>query len=333
MFEGLSAWFSSSVSRKVKKIWVKNGGRVTSVEDAQYIFSQDTESPDTQSIFESEAYLEEHLAVFHPNYIKECVKRGHIEQVTLGKYFFPPEDVQAIAREQLQYQWDLDGNTLDEDVTNSSDEEPTPPTRGLNKSKNQGSNNMAIEHSAQPPGCSKDTIQNQSNRSSEAHVRDKGSNVVHTQGSQSCRGESSGFVQSDNHKEHERKSPRRSSRQKENITESKSDRHDNSKFQTDSGHKHVSNEQKIKSSYMNKSVTGQTNARAALNNNCDEHKETAGSRIGTRASKKIGSENCLSKIEDINGSEIVRLEEMAKVTGDLQDFVVGKSGCELVKIC
>ena len=46
------------------------------------------------SVFESSAYLDEHLAVFHPNFICECVKQGSLRADLLGNYFFPPMDVQ-----------------------------------------------------------------------------------------------------------------------------------------------------------------------------------------------------------------------------------------------
>ena len=45
-------------------------------------------------MFESEVYLDAHLAVFHPSYICQCVKLGSTKEVILGQYFFPPEDVQ-----------------------------------------------------------------------------------------------------------------------------------------------------------------------------------------------------------------------------------------------
>lgn len=74
LFQGCSAWFSSSVAEKKIKLWKVYGGTLDTVNFAQYIFSEDIDAKDTVSIFESEAYMDEHMAVFNADYIIDCVK-------------------------------------------------------------------------------------------------------------------------------------------------------------------------------------------------------------------------------------------------------------------
>ena len=46
------------------------------------------------SIYKSPAYLDEHLSMFHPQFIKKCVEKGSTEEVELGLYILPPTEIQ-----------------------------------------------------------------------------------------------------------------------------------------------------------------------------------------------------------------------------------------------
>ncbi|KAL4228060.1 hypothetical protein ACF0H5_013496 [Mactra antiquata] len=93
IFSGLTAWFSASVSDEAHKLWVEYGGRERSVDEAQFLFSEDANCPDTISVFESESYIDEHVCVFHASYVSDCVKKGNSKDVILGRYVFPPSEV------------------------------------------------------------------------------------------------------------------------------------------------------------------------------------------------------------------------------------------------
>ena len=44
-------------------------------------------------LYDSSAYLKEHLAVFHAALIDECVSKGGIKMAAPGKYFLPPAEL------------------------------------------------------------------------------------------------------------------------------------------------------------------------------------------------------------------------------------------------
>ncbi|KAL3866112.1 hypothetical protein ACJMK2_043444 [Sinanodonta woodiana] len=127
MFEGLTAWFSASVSKSKKKIWSDGGGQVADFDSAMFVFSQDAQADDTKEIFECEAYLDEHLAVFHPNFINQCWKIGDVKAVAVGKYFLPPQDIQQLVKKQMTFEWEIDGNMSD----SSADKVTKSEKRGL----------------------------------------------------------------------------------------------------------------------------------------------------------------------------------------------------------
>ena len=59
------------------------------------------------SIFSSGSYLTEHLAVFHPEFIVDCVREGHPRHVAIGKYFLPPHHLH-LGRDGVPIQCALD---------------------------------------------------------------------------------------------------------------------------------------------------------------------------------------------------------------------------------
>lgn len=332
MFEGLSAWFSTSVRRKIKQLWVDYGGREASLEDAQFIFSQDAKVPDTESIFNSDAYLEEHLAVFHPSYIRECIKHGNISKVTLGKYFFPPADVQAIAREQLQYQWDIDGNTHPGDSSGSSDdEEPTKRKQTPNKVDRTGHLNTVsvLQRNGESKVRDKHDQPGPSGVSRKAHESDGAYKESDTQKKLGQERNLSGSVHSKGHFEKDvelkRKSLRPSSRNETSKVDSmKRGERNVSEIKSP---KRVTSEERKDRNIRSSKKSLQSDTEDTHFSLSAEEKERQNEGV-----KKKGIEISATRKQYVEKAEILRLEDLAKVTGDLQDFTVGKNGCELVKI-
>lgn len=82
VFEGLTAWFSTSVPASLKSRWVKSGGLVgKEFSDVDYIFSSNASAKDTLRIFDSH---NEELTIFNSSLIEDAVKNGKI--VLSGKY-------------------------------------------------------------------------------------------------------------------------------------------------------------------------------------------------------------------------------------------------------
>ena len=86
VFENVTAWFSSSVKPNWKKSWQSNGGKIDKVESAMFLFGNDAFASDIREIFDSKLYLSEHVAIFRPDYIDECLKRGDMKQVCVGEF-------------------------------------------------------------------------------------------------------------------------------------------------------------------------------------------------------------------------------------------------------
>lgn len=109
LFQGCSAWFSSSVAEKKIKLWKVYGGTLDTVNFAQYIFSEDIDAKDTVSIFESEAYMDEHMAVFNADYIIDCVKKKNRASVPVGKYHLVPRGIEEDVRNAISgLDWEED---------------------------------------------------------------------------------------------------------------------------------------------------------------------------------------------------------------------------------
>ncbi|XP_035275395.1 telomere repeats-binding bouquet formation protein 2 [Anguilla anguilla] len=94
MFTNKKAWFSNSVSEKLCHLWVSEGGTIVSWKRADYLFSEDASSPDTQRVFESVDYAEDRVTVFHSLFLSTCEKTQSTESVSIGHYVLPPPCVQ-----------------------------------------------------------------------------------------------------------------------------------------------------------------------------------------------------------------------------------------------
>ncbi|XP_033904077.3 telomere repeats-binding bouquet formation protein 2 isoform X1 [Acipenser ruthenus] len=94
MFKNKRAWFSQSVSRRVCDLWVAEGGMITNLFTADYIFSEDACNPDTQRIYQSLDYVENRITVFHASYLSACEKSKNNRAVSVGHFVLPPAHVQ-----------------------------------------------------------------------------------------------------------------------------------------------------------------------------------------------------------------------------------------------
>ncbi|KAJ8340753.1 hypothetical protein SKAU_G00353860 [Synaphobranchus kaupii] len=94
MFTNKKAWFSNSVSEELCHLWVSEGGTIVSWKTADYLFSENATSPDTQRIFESVEYAEDRVTVFHSLFLSTCEKTQSTESVSIGHYVLPPTCIQ-----------------------------------------------------------------------------------------------------------------------------------------------------------------------------------------------------------------------------------------------
>ncbi|KAK3578284.1 hypothetical protein CHS0354_010488 [Potamilus streckersoni] len=147
VFDGLTAWFSTSVSNSKKKLWSDGGGEETDFDSAMFMFSQDTQADDTKEIYVSEAYLDEHLAVFHPNFINQCWKAGDVKAVAVGKYFLPPKEIQQLVKKQMTFEWEIDGNLSD---SSADDVMKTDKRDFVTKSQVTASENSTMANKEKP---------------------------------------------------------------------------------------------------------------------------------------------------------------------------------------
>ncbi|KAL5018381.1 hypothetical protein ScPMuIL_004103 [Solemya velum] len=164
LFQDLTAWFSTSVRRRRVRLWREGGGQVVGLEEAQFVFSEDAESPDTIRIFESEPYFSEYLAVFHANYISACVGAGDTKRVTLGKYFLPPQQVAELIRSQMTFPWES-GN---KSGSSTSDEEVQPASK---KSLRAKKNKTVLTRNRTSPHTTSINTQTQPSRKPKTNVR------------------------------------------------------------------------------------------------------------------------------------------------------------------
>ncbi|XP_059163277.1 uncharacterized protein LOC131946492 isoform X2 [Physella acuta] len=74
-----------------------NGGKFADVDFAQFLFSDDWNHEDTNYLYNSEAYLNQHLAIFKSQYVGDAVQSDGVN-CPLGKYFLvPPEILECIS--------------------------------------------------------------------------------------------------------------------------------------------------------------------------------------------------------------------------------------------
>ncbi|MBN3272141.1 DHSO dehydrogenase, partial [Polyodon spathula] len=101
MFKNKKAWFSQSVSRSVCDLWVAEGGMITNLFTADYVFSEDASNPDTQRIYQSLDYVENRITIFHAAYLSACEKSKNNRAVSMGHFVLPPTHVQKAIKAEF----------------------------------------------------------------------------------------------------------------------------------------------------------------------------------------------------------------------------------------
>ncbi|XP_005090460.1 uncharacterized protein LOC101846856 isoform X2 [Aplysia californica] len=109
MFSNKTAWFSESCHTLAQRTWVEKGGKLEDISLAQFIFSDNWECHDTNSLLTSEAYLNQHLAVFSSQYVADAAKHGS-GNVILGDYFLVPDKIRECLEHRVTYESALNGN-------------------------------------------------------------------------------------------------------------------------------------------------------------------------------------------------------------------------------
>ncbi|NWY03386.1 TERB2 protein, partial [Nothoprocta ornata] len=96
MFGGRHAWFSRSVSPRLRDLWEAEGGTLARCEDAHFLFSSDATHPDTRRVHESQDYLDGRATVFHSCYLSAWANTSSEmkQSVALGHFVLPPACLQ-----------------------------------------------------------------------------------------------------------------------------------------------------------------------------------------------------------------------------------------------
>ncbi|TRY58886.1 hypothetical protein DNTS_024120 [Danionella cerebrum] len=88
---------------------VAEEGTVCSWKAADYLFSADASSADTERIFYSRDYVRNNLTVFHSKFLSVCRLRKSVTSVPIGHYVLPPEAIQNEIRAVIgQYIWETE---------------------------------------------------------------------------------------------------------------------------------------------------------------------------------------------------------------------------------
>ncbi|XP_063045576.1 telomere repeats-binding bouquet formation protein 2 [Engraulis encrasicolus] len=126
MFKNKTAWFSNSVKRGIRSVWVREGGLIVSWKRASYLFSDDATCPDTDRVFTSREYMEGKLTVFHSAFISVCDVRQSMKSVAIGHYVLPPIPVQEEVKAVIgRFIWEEDNLTEGPDEE-AQEEGPEP---------------------------------------------------------------------------------------------------------------------------------------------------------------------------------------------------------------
>ncbi|XP_076444313.1 uncharacterized protein LOC143282524 [Babylonia areolata] len=158
MFDDVSAWFSSSVDRQSKQLWKDHGGYESDFDKADFIFSADNTSQDTLRVFNSAAYIIEHLEVFHSRYITDCVKAGNRSDIVLGRYILPPQDILNDVKKHTTLCWDIPGPQNQTSRPNNRNVIIHPPPRS------PGSKNQRVPHPGGQPQTNTQAVFSQPHR-------------------------------------------------------------------------------------------------------------------------------------------------------------------------
>ncbi|XP_067137458.1 uncharacterized protein [Centruroides vittatus] len=76
LFKGLTAWFSTSVTKKWITVWILQGGKIESNYNALFLFSEGNTTSDIKALLESKNCQE--YVVLHPRYIGACISQNRL---------------------------------------------------------------------------------------------------------------------------------------------------------------------------------------------------------------------------------------------------------------
>ncbi|ERE70899.1 telomere repeats-binding bouquet formation protein 2 [Cricetulus griseus] len=131
MFQGQRGWFCRSVSQDLRQFWVDEGGTVSDVQAADFLFSCDASHPDTLRIYQSLEYIEDNATVFHAYYLSAVANTEMKNSVALGHFVLPPACLQKEIRRKIgSFIWEQDENFLvkKHDRITSNERESSEPT-------------------------------------------------------------------------------------------------------------------------------------------------------------------------------------------------------------
>uniref|UniRef100_A0A8D0Y694 Telomere repeat binding bouquet formation protein 2 n=1 Tax=Sus scrofa TaxID=9823 RepID=A0A8D0Y694_PIG len=109
MFQGQRGWFCGSVSGDLRQFWVAEGGTISDLRAADYLFSCDASHPDTLRIYQSLDYIEDNATVFHAYYLSAVANAEIKNSVALGHFILPPACLQKEIRRKIgNFIWEQD---------------------------------------------------------------------------------------------------------------------------------------------------------------------------------------------------------------------------------
>ncbi|XP_003471804.1 telomere repeats-binding bouquet formation protein 2 [Cavia porcellus] len=109
MFQGQRGWFCGSVGQDLRQIWVAEGGMVSDLAAADFLFSCDASHPDTQRIYQSLDYIEDNATVFHAYYLSAVANAEIKNSVALGHFILPPACLHKEIRRKIgSFIWEQD---------------------------------------------------------------------------------------------------------------------------------------------------------------------------------------------------------------------------------
>ncbi|KAM6201546.1 telomere repeats-binding bouquet formation protein 2 [Rhynchocyon petersi] len=115
MFQGQQAWFCRSVNPELKQFWVAEGGTISDLGAADFLFSSDATHPDTLRIYQSRDYIEDNATVFHAYYLSAVANAEIKDSVALGHFILPPACLQEDIRRKIgNFIWEQDQHSSTE---------------------------------------------------------------------------------------------------------------------------------------------------------------------------------------------------------------------------
>ncbi|XP_036104643.1 telomere repeats-binding bouquet formation protein 2 [Molossus molossus] len=115
MFQGQRGWFCRSVGGDLRQFWVAEGGTISDLRAADFLFSCDASHPDTLRVYQSLDYIDDNATVFHAYYLSAVANAEIKNSVALGHFVLPPACLQEEIRRKIgSFIWEQDQDFLTE---------------------------------------------------------------------------------------------------------------------------------------------------------------------------------------------------------------------------